>query len=97
MRAEIKRLSGRGAGSNLLASLNKAAELKGEDITGIYEAEFDGGQLRLKGDARSIQAVNDFKARASASFSDAEVAEIKSKPDSSVSFLFRGTLKEEKK
>ncbi|GFE57253.1 type II secretion system protein GspL [Geobacter sp. AOG1] len=97
LKGEIRRLSGRAATGNVLAALTKAAELKGDDITGIYEAEFDSGQLRLKGDARSTQGVNDFKTRTAAAFSDGEVSEIKSKPDGTVSFLFRGTFKEEKK
>lgn len=97
LKGEIRRLSGSSTTGNVLAALTKAAELKGDDVTGIYEAEIDNGQLRLKGDARSIQGVNDFKARASTAFSDAEVSEIKSKPDGTVSFLFRGTFKEEKR
>ncbi|KAF0219745.1 MAG: proteinral secretion pathway protein [Geobacteraceae bacterium] len=97
LRAEIKRLAGRGEGSNVLATLTRIAELKGDDIIGIYEAEIDNGQLRLKGDARSFQAANDFRNRAAAAFGSAEVSEIKSKPDGTVSFVFRGSLKEEKK
>lgn len=97
LRAEIKRLGSRSEGSNVLSTLTKAAEIKGDDILGIYEAEFDNGQLRLKGDARSFQAANDFRNRAAAAFSNAEVSEIKSKPDGTVSFVFRGSLKEEKK
>jgi general secretion pathway protein L len=97
LRAEIKRLAGRGEGSNILATLTRVAELKGDDIIGIYEAEIDNGQLRLKGDARSFQAANDFRGRAAAAFKGTEVSEIKSKPDGTVSFVFRGSLKEEKK
>ena len=97
LKSEIKRLGGGAATGTALAALNKLAEAKGDDITGIYEAEIEGGQARVKGDARSFQAVNDFKAKASASFSGAEVGEVKSRPDGSVSFLFRGTIKEEGK
>ena len=97
LKGEIRRLSGSAATGSTLAALTKAAELKGDDITDIYEAEFDHGQLRLKGDARSIQGVNDFKSRAAASFSNSEVSEIKSKPDGTVSFQFSGTFTEEKK
>ena len=97
LKGEIRRLSGSSASGSVLAALTKAAELKGEDITGIYEAEFDGGQLRLKGDARSMQGVNYFKTRAAAAFSDSEVSEIKSKPDGTVSFQFRGKFTEVKK
>ncbi len=93
LRSEIKRLGGGAATGNTLAALKQIAEMKGDDVTGIYEAEVEGGQVRLKGDARSIQAVNDFKARAGVMYTGAEVAEIKSRPDGSVSFVFRGTLK----
>jgi general secretion pathway protein L len=51
--------------------------------------------LRVRGDARSIQAVNDFRTRGAAVFAGAEVGEIKSRPDGSVTFSFRGTMKEE--
>jgi general secretion pathway protein L len=74
--------------------LKRLAELKNDGIKGFYETEIDGNQLRLKGDAVSFQAVNDFKARAGSQFAAAEVGEIKSRPDGSVSFTFRGTLQE---
>ncbi|SNB47413.1 type II secretion system protein GspL [Geobacter sp. DSM 9736] len=97
LRSEIRRLGGGGAASGTLNALRLLADLKGEDVTGIYEAEITGGQVRLKGEARSVQAVNDFRARAAAQFAGAEVGEIKSRPDGSVTFLFRGTLKGERK
>jgi general secretion pathway protein L len=97
LRAEIKRLGGTAPGASLLPLLKKLAELKGDDIAGIYEAEVEGGQVRLKGDARSVQGVNDFKARGAALFSGVEVGEIKSRPDGSVSFAFRAMLKEGEK
>jgi general secretion pathway protein L len=93
VRSEIKRLSGPGSDTPVLPILNRIAELKGDDIMGIYEAEIEGGQVRLKGDARSIQAVNDFKGRALGAFATAEVGEVKSRPDGSVSFVFRATSK----
>jgi general secretion pathway protein L len=93
LRSEIKRLSGSAAESSLLLALKKVAELKGDDVTGIYETEIEGGQVRLKGDARSVQAANDFKARAAAVFAGAELGEIKSRPDGSVSFSFKATMK----
>ena len=58
------------------------------------ETDLDGNQLRIKGDARSAQAVNDFKARLKPVFASLEVGEIKSRPDASVTFSLRGTLKE---
>ncbi len=94
LRSEIKRLSGTASGPSLLPVLRKLAELKGDDIAGIYETEVEGEQVRLKGDARSVQGVNDFKVRGAAVFSGAEVGEIKSRPDGSVSFAFRATMKE---
>ncbi len=97
LRSEIKRLSGAAAERSILPVLKKLAELKGDDIAGIYETEIEGGQVRLKGDSRSVQGVNDFRARAAKVFSGAEVGEIKSRPDGSVSFVFRATLKEGEK
>ncbi|HTP64535.1 MAG TPA: type II secretion system protein GspL [Geobacteraceae bacterium] len=94
LRSEIKRLGGGASGNSLLRTLNRLADLKGADISGFDEIESDGDQLRVRGNARSIQAVNDFRARAAASFNGAEVGEIKSRPDGSVTFLFRGTVKE---
>jgi general secretion pathway protein L len=93
--SEIKRLSGGGSSQRILPGLLKLSELKGNDVTGFFEVELEGSQIRLKGDARSTQAVNDFKNRAAAVLASAEVAEIKSKTDGSVSFVFRGTVKKE--
>ena len=95
LRGEIKRLGGGAATGNLLLALTRLAEIKGADVTGLFEVEVDGGQLRVRGDARSIQAVNDFRTRGAAVFAGAEVGEIKSRPDGSVTFSFRGTMKEE--
>lgn len=97
LRAEIKRLNSGKTTSNVLAVLKKVAEAKGDDVFGVYEAEIDGNQVLLKGDARSIQAVNDFKLRAADVLSDAEVGEIKSRTDGSVTFVLRGTVKEGEK
>ncbi|MCM2357236.1 MAG: type II secretion system protein GspL [Geobacteraceae bacterium] len=93
LRSEIKRLGGPGAASSPLPVLKRLAELKGDDVTGIYEAEIEGGEVRLKGDARSVQGANDFKARAAGVFAGAELGEIKSRPDGSVTFSFRATMK----
>ncbi|MGA2151021.1 MAG: type II secretion system protein GspL, partial [Geobacteraceae bacterium] len=95
LRAEIKSLGGGAATGNLLLGLTRLAEIKGADVTGLFEVEVDGDQLRVRGDARSIQAVNDFRTRGAAVFAGAEVGEIKSRPDGSVTFSFRGTMKEE--
>jgi general secretion pathway protein L len=97
LKSEIKRLGGGVATVGVLTVLKKVAEAKGEEVTGIFEAEIEGDQVRLKGDARSAQAVNDFKLRSAGIFSSTEVSEIKSRPDGSVTFSFRGTLKEGQK
>jgi general secretion pathway protein L len=94
LRSEIKRLGGTGSDRSLLQILKNFADVKGDEIPGIYETEIEGGLIRLKGDARSVQGVNDFKTRTASLFSSSEVGEIKSRPDGSVSFTFKGTLKE---
>lgn len=93
LRSEIKRLEGAKASSNVLKLLRDVAEVKGEEIGGIYETEIDGNEVRMKGDARSFQAANDFKGRASKLFDGAEVSEVKSRPDGSVTFTFSGKMK----
>lgn len=97
LRSEIKRLSSGKTSSNLLPILTKLAQAKGDDVFDVFEAEISGNQVHLKGDARSIQAVNDFKTRTADALSDVEVGEIKSRPDGSVSFVLRGTVKEANK
>jgi general secretion pathway protein L len=93
VRSEIKRLEGAKTSSNLLKLLKDLAEVKGDEVTGIYETEVDGSEVRLKGEARSFQAANDFKGRAAKLFDGGEVSEIKSRPDGSVTFSFRGKIK----
>lgn len=97
LRAEIKRLGTGTSSGSVLLILKRLADAKTDDITGIFETDIDGDLVRLKGDARSIQAVNDFKAKAGSAFSGAEVSEIKSRADGTVSFQFKGTLKGEAK
>ena len=94
LKAEIRRLGSSSGSGGVLAALKLLADAKGDDVTGIVETDLDGNQLRIKGDARSAQAVNDFKARLKQSFASLEVGEIKSRPDNSVAFSLRGTLKE---
>ena len=93
LRAEIRRLEGAKTSSNILKLLKDIALAKGDEVSGIYETEVDGPEVRLKGEARSFQAANDFKARAGKLFDGAEVSELKSRPDGSVSFSFRGRMK----
>lgn len=97
LRSEIKRLGNGASSGGTLLIMKKLADIKTDDITGIFETDIDGDQVRLKGDARSIQAVNDFKTKAAQYFSGAEVSEIKSRPDGTVSFQFKGTGKGEGK
>ncbi len=94
LKSEIKRMGGDAGAPNPLASMKRIAEIKGDGIAGFYEAEFEGNQVRLKGDADSFQAVNDFKTRCGALFTAVEVGEIKSRAGGGVSFSFRGILQE---
>lgn len=91
VKSEIRRLAGGDATRRILPLLRTIAEAKGEEVTGFYDAEIDGSRITLKGDAKSV---NDFKARAAKSLATAEISEIKSKSDGTVSFVFRGTIKE---
>jgi general secretion pathway protein L len=97
IRSEIKRLSTVETTPAILPFLKRLAELKGNDINGFYEAEIEGNQVRLKGEARSIQGVIDFKTRASSLFTNADVGEMVSRPDGSVGFVFKATGKEERR
>jgi general secretion pathway protein L len=97
LRSEIKRLGAGNASGNILQILRQLAEAKTDDITGIFETEIDGDQVRLKGDAKSNQAVQNFLTKMAINFSGSEVSEMKSRPDGTVSFTFRGTFKREKK
>jgi general secretion pathway protein L len=90
VRSEIRRLSGSGGSQRVLPVLRKLAEIKGDEVSGFYETEIEGVNLRLKGDAKSV---NDFKSRAAKALATAEISEIKSKTDGSVSFVFRGAMK----
>jgi general secretion pathway protein L len=94
LRSEIKRIGGGAATGSLLSILKILADIKGADVTALFEIEVDGDQLRVRGEARSIKSVNDFRTRAAAIFAGAEVGEIKSRPDGSVTFVLRGTVKE---
>ncbi len=94
IKAEIKKLSGVESSSNHLDILKKVVEAKGNSINGLYEAELEGRNLRIKGDARSAQAVNEFKAAIAPLLSSSELGEVKSRPDGMVGFSLTGTLKE---
>jgi general secretion pathway protein L len=94
LKSEIRSLGGSSASQDILQTLTVIAKAKNDEVAGVYEAEFDGDQVRLKGDAKSFQAVNDFKSRLAPLFASAEMAEVKSKADGTATFSFRGTLKE---
>jgi len=94
IKGEIRKLTGSESSSSVLDVLRQLAEAKGTAINGLFEAELDGRTLRVKGDARSAQSVNEFKAALSGLMATVEVGEIKSRPDGTVGFSLSGTLKE---
>jgi general secretion pathway protein L len=94
IKGEIRKLTGSENSSSALDVLKQLAEAKGTAINGLFEAELDGRTLRVKGDARSAQSVNEFKAALSGLMATVEVGEIKSRPDGTVGFSLFGTLKE---
>ena len=94
IKGEIRKLVGVESSGGYLDILKKLAEAKGNSINGLYEAELDGRTLRLKGDARSAQAVNEFKAVLAPLLATAELGELKSRPDGTVTFSLTGTLKD---
>ncbi len=93
LRAEIRRM-GAASPDGILIPLKKLAEAKGEELNELYEIDIDGVQITGKGIARSVQGVNDFKAKGATFFSTVEVNEIKSRPDGSTGFSFRAGIKE---
>jgi general secretion pathway protein L len=97
IKGEIRKLTGAENSSGVLDVLKQLAEAKGAGINGLYEAEVEGKALRLKGDARSAQAVNEFKAALAPLMATVEVGELKSRPDGGVTFSMAATLREGKK
>ncbi len=98
VKGEIKKLAGIESSNGYLDILKKLVEAKGNNsINGLYEAEFEGRSLRVKGDARSAQEVNQFKATLTPMLATVELGEVKSRPDGTVGFTLTGTLKEGKK
>ena len=94
IKGEIKKLTGSENSSAVLDVLKQLAEVKGTSINGLFEAELEGLTLRVKGDARSAQSVNEFKSALSGLMATVDVGEIKGRPDGTVSFSLSGTLKE---
>lgn len=97
VKGEIRKLVGVESSSGILDLLKRLAEIKGTSINGLYEAELEGRSLRIKGDARSAQAVNEFKANLTPLMATVEQGEVKSRPDGTVAFTLTGTLKEANK
>ncbi len=94
VKGEIKKLAGIESSGGYLDILKKVAEAKGNSINGLYEAELEGRSLRVKGDARSAQAVNEFKAALAPFLASSDLGEVKSRPDGTVGFTLTGLLKE---
>jgi len=97
IKGEIRKLTGAETSGSLLEVLKKMAEARGNSINGLYEVELEGGNLRVKGDARSPQGVNEFKGAVAPLMVTVALGEMKSRPDGSTSFTLAGTLKEAKK
>ena len=94
VKGEIKKLGGVESSSECLGLLKKLAEAKGNTINGLFEAELEGRNVRIKGDARSAQAVNEFKAAIAPLLATSDLGEVKSRPDGTVGFTLTGTVKE---
>ncbi|MDD2736570.1 MAG: type II secretion system protein GspL [Desulfuromonadaceae bacterium] len=94
IKGEIRKLAGVEGSIGYLDLLKKLADAKGNSINGLYEAELEGRNLRIKGDSRSSQAVNEFKAALAPLLATAQLGEVKSRPDGTVTFSLAGTLKE---
>ncbi len=97
LRSEIKRMGMGTVSGNILQVLKKLAETKPDDLTGLFEVEIDGDKVRLKGEAKTAEAVQNFRTKANVYFSDSEVGEIKSRPDGGVSFTFSGMFRRDNK
>lgn len=96
IKGEIRKLTGSGSSGGVLDVLKQLAEAKGSGINGLYEAEIEGKAVRLKGDARSAQAVTEFKSALSPLMATVEVGELKSRPDGGVTFSMAASLREGK-
>jgi general secretion pathway protein L len=94
VKGEIRKLTGTENSNSVLDILKQLAEAKGTSINGLFETELEGGTLRVKGDARSAQSVNEFKSSLSGLMATVDMGEIKSRPDGTVSFSLNGTLKD---
>ena len=94
VKGEIRKLMGRDSTEAVLDLLKRVAETKGSGINGLYEAEVEGQAVKLKGDARSSQAVTEFKGALAPLMTSLEMGELKSRPDGGVTFTLQGTFRE---
>lgn len=94
IKGEMRKIGGIDTSGGYLDVLKKMADAKGDSINGLYESELEGRTLRIKGDANSAQAVNEFKTALAPLLSVSELGEVKSRPDGTVSFRITGTLRE---
>ncbi|MHB8121501.1 MAG: type II secretion system protein GspL [Desulfuromonadaceae bacterium] len=94
IKGEMRKIGGIETSGGYLDVLKKLADAKGNSINGLYESELEGRTLRIKGDANSAQAVNEFKAALAPLLSVSELGEVKSRPDGTVTFRITGTLRE---
>jgi general secretion pathway protein L len=91
IKAEIRRLSGSGGESSPLAALKILADGLGEGISGCTEVEIDGQSIRLRGEGKSLQAVNELKGRLSQRLTALDLVESRSKGTGEVVFVLRAT------
>lgn len=92
IRAEIRRLAGSGGESSVLATLKILAEALNDGVGGFSEVELDGTTVRLRGEAKSLQAVNDLKSRLATQLTGLELVESRSKGTSGeVAFVLRAS------
>lgn len=90
LRAEIKRLQGTAATSEVLSFLTLLAQSKGDQIQGLSEVDFDGERFRLKGDARSNTAVATMGQKLTAAGWTVEQPELTVRPNATTLFVLKG-------
>jgi len=91
VKAEIRRLTGSGGDSAALTTLKVLADGLGEGVAGFSEVESDGTTIRMRGEAKSLQAVTDLKGRLAPHFTGLELSESRSKGTGEVVFMLRAT------
>jgi general secretion pathway protein L len=90
LKAEIKRLQGTAATSEVLSFLTLLAQAKGDQIQGLSEVDFDGERFRLKGDARSNVAVASMGQKLTAAGWTVEQPELTVRPNATTLFVLKG-------